>query len=313
MTDGSFRFNAKRIFLTYPQCGDLTKETVYEFLCGLGARCVVGAESHGDGGRHLHAYGEWESKYHTRDPRKFDVNGQHPNIQPVRNRNAVVDYVKKEGDYCGNLEADGHVGRYADLVEATSREEFWTLVTAKYPRDYVLALDKLQAFCEHKFGHRTEDYVGRFSRFRETDELKGWRDSELGSTDRPKALWITGQSRLGKTEWARSLGRHMYYNGAFDLGIWDNEAKYIIFDDMDWKWFPYKKQFIGAQRQFVVTDKYRKKKTINWGKACIVIWNPDNDPWPFFTAREEMWYKDNVIKVQLEECLFDSESVWVEV
>jgi len=22
---------------------------------------------------------------------------------------------KKEGDYCGNLEADGHVGRYADL------------------------------------------------------------------------------------------------------------------------------------------------------------------------------------------------------
>jgi len=40
----------------------------------------------------------------------------------------------------------------------------------------------------------------------ENDELKGWRDSELGSTDRPKALWITGQSRLGKTEWARSLG-----------------------------------------------------------------------------------------------------------
>lgn len=274
---------------------------------------MVGAETHGDGGRHIHAFAEWDTKYHTRDNRKFDIDGQHPNIQPVRSRKHVVDYVQKEGDYCGSVDTDGYCGRYADLVEATNRDEFWNLVRTKYPRDYVLALDKLQAFCEHRFGHRAEEYVGRFSRFRENDSLKGWRDSELGSTDRPKALWITGPSRLGKTEWARSLGRHMYFNGAFDLGIWDDEADYIIFDDMDWKWFPYKKQFIGAQRQFVVTDKYRKKKTIHWGKPCICIWNPDNDPWPFFSAREEMWYKENTIKVHLSECLFDAESVWVEI
>jgi len=80
-----FRFNAKRAFLTYPQCGDLTKERLLEFLRderGALWYCV-GLEQHEDGGNHLHAYAEWADRLDVRDERHFDVAGQHPNVQSM--------------------------------------------------------------------------------------------------------------------------------------------------------------------------------------------------------------------------------------
>jgi len=66
----------------------------------------------------------------------------------------------------------------------------------------------------------------------------------------------------------------MYFNGMFDLGQWDDEAEYAIFDDwFDWTKFTFYKSFMGAQRQFTVTDKYRRKRTVKWGKPSIIISN----------------------------------------
>lgn len=309
-----FRFNAKKIFLTYPQCGALTKQEVSEFLTNIGCTAwVVGAETHGDGGHHVHAYGEWPNKFDTRNERTFDIAGNHPNIQPVRDRNAVIAYCKKENDYIENIGDIGRHGRYADLVATESKEDFWALVKSQYPRDYVLQLDKLNQFCEHKFGTTATAYNPRFTAFRVPDELRGWTESELGNSERPKTLWLVGKSRLGKTEWARSLGCHIYWNGHIDLGTWNEEARYIIFDDFDWNYFPFKKQFVGAQREFVVTDKYRRKKTIKWGKPCIILWNEDNDPWDHLKRAELDWYQANCIRKVISECLFTAENVWVEI
>jgi len=274
---------------------------------------VVGVESHADGGTHIHAYGEWPNKYDTRNERAFDCDGNHPNIQPVRNKSAVINYCKKEGNYLSNLIDNGTNARYQDLVGTTTETEFWGLVEKKYARDYVLHLDRLREFARHKFGACIQQYAGLFQSFRRTDELQGWVESELGNPDRPKTLWLTGASRLGKTEWARSLGRHMYFNGSFNLDDWDADATYIVWDDFDWKWLPYRKQFVGAQRQFVVSDKYRKKRSITWGKPSIFVWNDDNDPWRSFTTRELEWYQANTIRVILTEPLFNIENVWVEI
>lgn len=66
----------------------------------------------------------------------------------------------------------------------------------------------------------------------------------------------------------------MYFNGIFDLGEWNDNAKYAIFDDFeDWERFYNYKQWLGAQLQFGVTDKYRKKRQIKWGKSCILLSN----------------------------------------
>lgn len=309
-----FRFHAKKLFITYPQSGELTKERVDEFFTRIGATSrVVGRELHENGGSHIHAYIEWPEKYDTKDPHKFDIDGNHGNIQPCRNAAATITYVKKNGDYIESISDTGRTARYADLIGTSTREEFWTLAQKAYPRDYVLHHDKLSNFCDFHFGGHIERYVPRWEQFNIPDELKGWMETELGNNDRPKSLWIVGQSRFGKTEWARSHGVHIYWNGAIDISTFDTNATYAVFDDFNWDFLPYKKQFVGAQREFVVTDKYRKKQTIEWGKPLIILWNEDNDPWDRFSRRELDWYKENTIRVVLKEPLFLVENVWVEI
>lgn len=86
----------------------------------------------------------------------------------------------------------------------------------------------------------------------------------------------------------------MYFNGMFDLGSWDDNAQYAIFDDwQDWSKFYNYKQWLGAQREFTVTDKYRRKRTIKWGKPCIVLANAE----PLF--EDGQWIKANCFKCNL--------------
>jgi len=40
---------------------------------------------------------------------------------------------------------------------------------------------------------------------------------------------------LGKTEWARSYGRHIYMEGVWNLSVWDKEAEYLLLDDVPFK------------------------------------------------------------------------------
>lgn len=87
-----------------------------------------------------------------------------------------------------------------------------------------------------------------------------------------------------------------------DLSTFDPTASYIIFDDFDFQYFPNKKCWWGAQEEFTVTDKYTKKKTIRWGKPCIYLCNPDDDP-----SRHPLWntwFDDNSIKIVLDNKLY---------
>lgn len=82
----------------------------------------------------------------------------------------------------------------------------------------------------------------------------------------------------------------MYFNGLFNLDQWDDSAEYAIFDDWDdWsKWYSYK-CWIGAQNEFTVTDKYKKKQSIRWGKPSIILSNDD----PNF--KDNAWVARNAI------------------
>jgi len=67
----------------------------------------------------------------------------------------------------------------------------------------------------------------------------------------------------------------MYFNGLFNLDDWKQAAHYAIFDDFNIEFLPQYKSWFGGQKCFVVTDKYRKKKTVQWGKPLIWINNED--------------------------------------
>lgn len=91
----------------------------------------------------------------------------------------------------------------------------------------------------------------------------------------------------------------MYFNGMFCMDSWNEDAQYAIFDDWeDWSKFYLYKQFLGAQGEFVVTDKYRKKINVMWGKPSIVISNKE----PEFKDWE--WIKANCFLVFVENKLY---------
>lgn len=126
------------------------------------------------------------------------------------------------------------------------------------------------------------------------------------NTSKPRApsLIIWGTSRLCKTQWARSLGRHTYFANEFNLAGFDDASAYAIFDDIQGGMgkIAYK-AWIGGQSQFDVSDKYTRKRRIYWNRPCIFIANEN----PFETESDKHvdkeWLALNTICVHITEPL----------
>ena len=79
---------------------------------------------------------------------------------------------------------------------------------------------------------------------------------------RKKSLVLWGPTRMGKTLLARCFGKHSYFGGLFNLDQYDKTAEYAVFDDLHggMEFFHSYKQWLGGQKEFTSTDKYRKTK-----------------------------------------------------
>lgn len=94
-TTAEFSAQAKRFFLTYPQC-PIGKQTLLEHLVSLEASSVlVSEEQHKDGHPHLHAYVQFAKAKRVKT-RFFDLADFHPNIEVVKNMKKVIEYVTKD-------------------------------------------------------------------------------------------------------------------------------------------------------------------------------------------------------------------------
>lgn len=129
--------------------------------------------------------------------------------------------------------------------------------------------------------------------------------------ERPHSLVIVGASRLGKTQWARSLGEHAYIANIWDLSAFDSIADgfwhhgYVVFDDICWDSIKHSaKSWFGAQRDFSVSDKYRKKKRIKGGVPTIFLCNPDAYCDELKRFVEGDWGSANISVVHLETKLY---------
>ena len=106
--------------------------------CRISAECIIGREDHADGGTHLHAFVDFGRRVNIRDPRRFDVEGFHPNIQPCgRTPQKMLDYAIKDGDVvAGGLDPtidsaiQGSSDVWSRIANAPTVDEFWDLARA---------------------------------------------------------------------------------------------------------------------------------------------------------------------------------------
>jgi hypothetical protein len=123
---------------------------------------------------------------------------------------------------------------------------------------------------------------------------------------------LFGATRLGKTVWARSLGDHAYFGGLFNLEDFCEDSNFAVFDDISggFSFFPSYKQWMGGQFQFTVTDKYKHKVTVKWGKPSIWICNTD-PRWDCYKAGSSPdfeWMEENCIFYEVTDTIFRANS-----
>jgi len=122
---------------------------------------------------------------------------------------------------------------------------------------------------------------------------------------------------LGKTLWARSLGRHVRFAGIFSGAKAFSEcpdADYAIFDDMRGgiAFFHMWKDWLGCQAEFDIKEMYRDPRSLKWGKPSI--WLSNKDPREemrcakpgSFDESDILWLEANCIFVEISSAIFTS-------
>nr|URM59562.1 replication-associated protein [Tomato yellow leaf curl virus] len=337
-----FQIYAKNYFLTYPQCS-LTKEEALSQLKNLSTPTNklfirVSREFHENGEPHLHVLIQFEGKFKCQNNRFFDLVSStrsahfHPNIQGAKSSSDIKAYVEKDGDFIdfGVLQVDGRSARggqqsandaYAEAINSGSKAAALNILREKAPKDFVLQFHNLNANLDRIFQEPPAPYISPFlsSSFNQVpDELEVWVSENVMSSAarpwRPNSIIIEGDSRTGKTMWARSLGPHNYLCGHLDLSpkVYSNDAWYNVIDDVDPHYLKHFKEFMGAQRDWQSNTKYGKPIQIKGGIPTIFLCNPG----PTSSYREYLdeeknislknWALKNATFVTLYEPLFSS-------
>jgi Begomovirus replication-associated protein len=114
------------------------------------------------------------------------------------------------------------------------------------PKNFVLHFKNLEYFAKKHYAPQREGHTPSFTDFiRIPLDMRCWVEQELLNTDRPKTLVIWGPSRMEKTSWARSLGRHTYIGYQWSVRELDLESTYIVVDDIEMSNFKLWQPFIG--------------------------------------------------------------------
>jgi len=89
-----------------------------------------------------------------------------------------------------------------------------------------------------------------------------------------------------------------------NLDTWNPSAKFLIFDDIDWKYLPGPKNYLTQSGDCTVTDKYRKKVDICVDKPAILICNEMPVTEKGQRLSEDDYWKKNMKFVQINSRLY---------
>nr|WCC58597.1 Replication-associated protein [Squash leaf curl Philippines virus] len=335
-----FRISAKNYFVTYPKCS-LTKEEALSQLRTLETPTSkkfikICRELHEDGSPHLHVLIQFEGKFVCTNNRFFDLVSPsrsahfHPNVQGAKSSSDVKSYIDKDGDTIewGKFQVDGRSARggqqcandtAAKALNSGSAEAALAIIREELPKEFIFQYHNIKANLDRIFAPPVEVYVSPFSISsfdKVPQELVDWVSGNVvcsaARPTRPIGIVLEGDSRTGKTAWARSLGPHNYLCGHLDLSpkVYSNDAWYNVIDDVDPHYLKHFKEFMGAQRDWQSNTKYGKPVMIKGGIPTIFLCNPGpNSSYKEYldedkNAALKQWALKNAIFITLEEPLY---------
>nr|QSS76782.1 C1 protein [Tomato curly stunt virus]QSS76836.1 C1 protein [Tomato curly stunt virus] len=337
-----FQIYAKNYFLTYPHCSLNKEEALHQIqklYTPTNKKYIkICRELHEDGSPHIHVLIQFEGKYKCQNQRFFDLVSPtrsahfHPNIQGAKSSSDVKSYIDKDGDTIewGEFQVDGRSARggqqtandaAAEALNSGSAEAAMAIIREKLPEKFIFQYHNLKSNLDRIFAPPLEVFVSPFlsSSFdRVPEELEEWAFQNVVSAAarpwRPISIVIEGESRTGKTMWARSLGPHNYLCGHLDLSpkVYSNDAWYNVIDDVYPHYLKHFKEFMGAQRDWQSNTKYGKPIQIKGGIPTIFLCNPGpTSSYKEFLEEEKnaplkAWALKNATFITLNEPLFSS-------
>jgi len=227
----SFRVASKEFSLTYPQC-NLEKQTLLDKLKlekNITYICIS-KELHQDGNPHLHVHIQFSKRKDIKNPKYFDFQGYHCNVQATKDSAAWNKYIKEDQDFTewGEREED------YDLYQSAR--------TMHHDDFFESARSKNICFQYAMEAWRSAQQVD--NTLTEDDTIEGsyaqqfnWFDTTIPN----KTNVIIGPTGVGKTIFAKTKCKkpalfcsHMDDLKSFRAGFHQS----IIFDDMSFTHIP---------------------------------------------------------------------------
>lgn len=184
------------------------------------------------------------------------------------------------------------------------------------PRGLVIHWDRYPSIREWVLGSlpngvekiiRTSGGTSYSQEMQDADRLKVLNAPHLyPKAHRPQSLILYGGTRLGKSDFATSLGPHIQWRGQFNLeslrevGI--DAVEYVIWDDIGWKDSALVgekyKCWLGSQDNFNATDKFKHKLRLKpWNKPSIYLAN--KNPFLGLEPEDSDWLEANCVIVDI--------------
>nr|AFD63007.1 RepA protein [Chickpea chlorosis virus-E] len=189
----NFRLQTKYVFLTYPHCSS-TATSLRDFLWDKLSRfaiffIAVATELHQDGTPHLHCLLQLDKRGDIRDPSFFDFEGNHPNIQPAKNSEQVLDYISKDGNVITRgdfrkhkVSPTKHDERWRNIIQtATTKEEYLGMIRDQFPHEWATKLQWLEYSANKLFPDIEPPYENPFSPIdlQCHEEIQEWLNRDL--------------------------------------------------------------------------------------------------------------------------------------
>jgi len=262
-----FRLNAKKVFLTYPQCPVPKEEAMLLLKTDKVSYCLVAQEKHKDDGLHLHVIIIFKKKIDIKRADYFDLyhdfKTYHPNIQTCKSITKSIKYVKKDGDFIenGSLEENEKQVMIPEFDNSLTKQEWMILCCEqKIPFGYALLIwDENQPA-------KTINTIESFDPSNKLRITCPKLQLLIPTLDHLKSYLIVGPSGCGKTTWAKLycekpslLVTHMDDLKNFRIDF----HKSIIFDDMSFN-------HLDAILQIPIVDRY-DLRSVHCRYSCAVI------------------------------------------